>query len=279
MFGILAFTAANLDDEVTEEEVGAIIGIANSFGFNVDLVKQAVMLEKMGIRSYDSQSELAVSIPEEYHDNLFQGIIMVLIADFKLRQVELDFLSGLKDIWGLDDDYIDDVLNYHIQRLSARHQEREFEVEDETDGDNTCDDSESAAEDLDIDALWETVTTKLKEEVITRISVPKGKAYFTIGSAVFKGCLSYAAGYSVKSGMATVGIETFGGEQMKQIIDKKIATAPSDFVLKATESKQGVKNKDKWTWSVGTSINNSTNELVQWYVDTMLSLYRFFEAL
>ena len=134
MFGILAFTAANLDDEVTEEEVGAIIGIAKSFGFNVDLVKQAVMLEKMGIRSYDSQSELAASIPEEYHDNLFQGIIMVLIADFKLRQVELDFLSGLKDIWGLDDDYVDDVLNYHVQRLSARHPEREFEVEDETVG-------------------------------------------------------------------------------------------------------------------------------------------------
>lgn len=134
VFGILAFTAANLDDEVTEEEVGAIIGIAKSFGFNVDLVKQAVMLEKMGIRSYDSQSELAASIPEEYHDNLFQGIIMVLIADFKLRQVELDFLSGLKDIWGLDDDYVDDVLNYHVQRLSARHPEREFEVEDETVG-------------------------------------------------------------------------------------------------------------------------------------------------
>ena len=136
VFGILAFKAANLDDVVTEEEVGAIIGIANSFGLNVDLVKQAVMLEKMGIRSYDNQSELAVSIPEEYYDNVFQGIIMVLIADFKLRQAELDFLSGLKDIWRLDDDYVDDVLNYHVQRLRARHPEREFEVEGETKGED-----------------------------------------------------------------------------------------------------------------------------------------------
>lgn len=137
VFGILAYTAASLDDEVPEEEIKAILGIANAFQLDMDMVRQSVMLEKMGIRSYDSQSKLAASVPKEYHDKLFQGVIMVLIADFKIKQVELSFLSGLRDVWELSDEYAEDVLNFHVQRLIDSNPDREFEIEE--DNENAAD--------------------------------------------------------------------------------------------------------------------------------------------
>ena len=131
---------------------------------------------------------------------------------------------------------------------------------------------------VDYDALWEAVTAKLAKEVKTRITAPKGRGYIVIASGVNKGNLTYICGYSVRAKIASVGIETYAGEEGRNAIQAMIDDAPKKFVLKDVEAKQGAKNKSKWAWGVGTSTEASTDELVTWYAETVIELYKYFEA-
>ena len=131
---------------------------------------------------------------------------------------------------------------------------------------------------VDYDALWEAVTAKLAKDVKTRITTPKGRGYILIASGVNKGNLTYVCGYSVRAKLASVGIETYAGEEGRSAIQAMIDDAPKKFVLKDVEAKQGVKNKSKWAWGVGTSTDASTDELVTWYAETVIELYKYFEA-
>lgn len=127
------------------------------------------------------------------------------------------------------------------------------------------------------DNLWRAVQMRLSNDVKTTISIPKGRSYFFISSATFKDTLKYVISYSVRSGLASVGVETYKGEEGKTIIEDKMNTVPSENQIKTLEAKQGVKNKDKWAWSMSDTIEKSFEELVQWYVDTIRSFYQFFE--
>ena len=129
-----------------------------------------------------------------------------------------------------------------------------------------------------IDSLWDQVKKRLSKKVNTNISIYKGRPYMLTASEAFKGIIIYAAVYSVRYGLASVAVETCGGDEAKSIIEEKIATAPEGHQLKSVKVEQGAKRKDKWIWKICTDSDKSTEELVNWYVNTILILYQFFET-
>jgi len=131
---------------------------------------------------------------------------------------------------------------------------------------------------FDYDALWEDVTSKLKKDVTTRISIPKGRAYFYIASQPHKNVFTYVGGYSVRGKFASFGIEAYCGEDGRDAIQAMIDAAPQGHIIRETEAKQGTRNKTKWTWAVATSIDVPREELVKWYVDVIVDIYSFLEA-
>ena len=132
---------------------------------------------------------------------------------------------------------------------------------------------------LDFDILWGGVASCLEDTVKSRISIPKGRTYFSISSEAHKGMITYQTEFRTRDGKASVAIETYGGEEAKAAIEAMIAIAPEDHIIKTAEVKQGVKNKEKWAWPITTPIDGlNIMELVAWYVNTISDLYTFFEG-
>jgi hypothetical protein len=127
------------------------------------------------------------------------------------------------------------------------------------------------------DMLWDSVKKELEVQIKSKICTNKGRPYISIASNKHKGTITYTAVYSVRYGLASVAIETFGGESAKETIDKKIQSSTEKHSLKTITAKQGIKNKNKWSWAISVPIDKSDDELIKWYVDTILSFYRFFE--
>lgn len=84
-------------------------------------------------------------------------------------------------------------------------------------------------------------------------------------------CLVY------KKNIATVLLETYSGEEVKTVLDRKIASAPADHVLKKVQPEQGKRNKDKWMWPIDNEIDKSDSNIVKWYVDILTAIYRIIE--
>ena len=131
VFGTLAWVVSDMDDNVTEEEIKAILGIASGFDeFDLDIVRQRIVLEKMGIRDYDSHSALAKSVPAKYREMMFHALTVVAVSDFKIKQSEVDLLGGLSEIWEIDwDTTANNIINSVIERLSESHPDGKVEIE------------------------------------------------------------------------------------------------------------------------------------------------------
>lgn len=130
VFGSLAWLVADMDDEISEDEIKTILTVAHGFeAFDLELVRQRIMLEKMGIRDYNSHKALAASVPEEFRQMMFQALTMVAVSDFQLKQSELDLLAGLSDIWEMDEETTNLIVNDIVERFSTLHPERTMEVE------------------------------------------------------------------------------------------------------------------------------------------------------
>ena len=127
------------------------------------------------------------------------------------------------------------------------------------------------------DMLWNSVKKHLSNEISGSIYIPKGRPYFSIQSEAYKGILTYTAGYSIRHGLASVAIETYGDVEAKMFVESKILQAPAFHPIKSIEAKQGVKNKSKWSWTISKPMDKSDEEITRWYVDALLSFYRFFE--
>ena len=124
--------------------------------------------------------------------------------------------------------------------------------------------------------LWNPVKEQLSQSLNVKMSIPKDKGYSHISSEAIKGAI-YTFSYSVKSGVAAVSLETFGGEEIKRVVEQKIATAPADHPIRSAVVSQGKKNKNKWNWSIQINIDKYDPTLIQWYVDTVLSMYTLLE--
>ena len=131
------------------------------------------------------------------------------------------------------------------------------------------------------DELWEAVINNLPEEIKANVSAFVGKAYIHIkpkskhlGVKDFKYCVEY----SKTKERAYVNVETLnGGVEGKTTIQNYIDSNSIDCVVKSIVPQQGVKNKDKWKWEVATPAAELNEELVQWYIETIVAFWNFFE--
>ena len=74
-----------------------------------------------------------------------------------------------------------------------------------------------------------------------------------------------------------MGIETQEGETGKKEIEDIIIKKNISDTIKNLKMKQGVKNKDKWSWIVSDSLDKTDKELVDWFVKTITQFYNSFE--
>lgn len=77
--------------------------------------------------------------------------------------------------------------------------------------------------------------------------------------------------YKVKTNEAGVALETYGGNEVKSIIEKILSKAPANSIVRQAELSQGKKNKDKWNWTIITKIDKNDNRIIQWYADAILA--------
>ena len=124
------------------------------------------------------------------------------------------------------------------------------------------------------DHLWEKVIEKLDLDV--KITNPQGRPYIYFMSKANK-VFSYVLGYSVRYGSTTVSIETYQGEIIRDELNRFIVD--NDIISKIPDLKmnQGIKRKEKWAWSVSDTLDKSDDELVDWFVNTLLLFYQSFE--
>ena len=133
----------------------------------------------------------------------------------------------------------------------------------------------------DTDALWASVISRLPIELQAHVSAPAGKAYFHIkpqdsvlGIKDFKYCVVYSS----RASEACVNVESLnGGEEAKRTIQQFIDTR-GENILSNVKAQQGTKNKNKWFWAVTTEASEFNENLVKWYVDTIVVFYRLFEV-
>lgn len=274
IFAILSYAIVDVDNDVAQDEISAILGTAKSMDLDCDIVRQRIVMEAKGERDYDSQSALAETVPEGAREPIFNALVRIALSDFKLSQNELAFLGSISEIWNMDEEFVNAILNYHIEMFSKVNPDRTLEIEE--DSDENKDISLN-----DTDALWAAVISRLPIELQTNVSAPAGKSYFHIkpqdkvlGIKDFKYCVVYSS----RSSEACVNVESLnGGEEAKNTIQQFI-DARGENILSNVEAQQGVKNKNKWSWAVTTHANEFNEELVQWYVDTINAFYELFET-
>lgn len=80
--------------------------------------------------------------------------------------------------------------------------------------------------------------------------------------------------YRLKGNIVVVNLETLGGDEVKAVIDNKLAQLPEDNPFKHAELSQGKKNKNKWVWTVSKVMDRDDAQFVQWYVDNVLNAYK-----
>lgn len=126
--------------------------------------------------------------------------------------------------------------------------------------------------------LWDSVISGLNGRINEHINNPKGRPYIFFKSTKVPD-LTYSIGYSTRYGMTSVGVEIFTGEEGKKQMEDYIFTNKIDSTIHNLKIKQGAKRKDKWAWSVSDTIEKSYDEIVDWYVSTILLFYKEFERL
>ena len=129
-FGILAATIAGMDGSVEKSEIEMILGIVqqNSELFDIAEVRIALLKELKGIQEYESQSAIVKSINGDDRELIFQSLIVVALADYKLGQGELRFLAGIAMQWEWDWDDCAGMIRMVIENVQEAYG-REIDVE------------------------------------------------------------------------------------------------------------------------------------------------------
>ena len=132
-----------------------------------------------------------------------------------------------------------------------------------------------------VDIPWaELIWTPLKEK-LSKISDIKGSKPADKSYAIYK-IKSINAQivpwYRVKTNEAGVALETYGGEEVKAIINDILAKTPADSIVRQAELSQGKKNKDKWNWTLVNTIDKYDTNIIQWYADAILAFHNAVEG-
>lgn len=282
-FAVLAYFVATIDSDMTEAKLNAIMSVAKSFQLDMDIVKQRLIMEAKGERDYEGHSALASLVPEAIREHIFGGLSWVAIADFKISDKALEFFGGLSELWGIDEEKANNIVNYNVEKLCAANPDREFGCDDEQNDEKT--EEMLVPKTLvvynDTDELWQAVINNLPAHIQSNVSAPAGKSYIHIkpqskhlGVKDFKYCVEY----SKTKARAYVNVETLnGGIEGKTAIQQYINNNSTDCIVKNIVPQQGAKNKDKWKWEVTTPANELNTELAIWYVETITAFWDFFE--
>lgn len=83
----------------------------------------------------------------------------------------------------------------------------------------------------------------------------------------------YMAALSLRYRQITVAYETYKGEKGRNEID----TLNLDYKNLPIALQQGKKKPEKWSWQVTENLNESEDEVIQWFVDKITKMYSIFE--
>ena len=124
--------------------------------------------------------------------------------------------------------------------------------------------------------VWEPVKASLAANNIA-LKAPKTSQNWIVFKLKSKDMLIVLA-YNPGNNIATVQLETSGGDEIKSLIDSKIALTPEGHVLRNAETEQGKRNKNKWVWAIRKNIDKNSPEIIKWYADVMIDIYRAIEG-
>lgn len=167
-----------------------------------------------------------------------------------------------------------------LMRLIKQNNSGELPFEPVTEGESTdAPATSNEAPDTNVawcDNLWENVIERVKDKVQSHINNPKGRPYIGFNSPTHEG-FAYDCGYSVRYNTTRVCFYTTGGGDAKTKMQEFIAKNDVLSQLPDLEQRPGARQTDKWMWLVTDTLDKSDEELVDWFANTILAVYRAFE--
>ena len=124
--------------------------------------------------------------------------------------------------------------------------------------------------------IWERVIARVKDKVQSHINNPMGRPYIGFKSPTHEGFV-YDCGYSVRYNTVTVSIYTTNGEKAKDYMQNFISNNNVLSQLPNLKQRPGAKQDGKWIWLATDTLDKTDEELVKWFVDTILKFYSIFE--
>ncbi len=124
--------------------------------------------------------------------------------------------------------------------------------------------------------IWERVIARVKDKVQSHINNPMGRPYIGFKSPTHEGFV-YDCGYSIRYNTVTVSIYTTNGEKAKDYMQNFISNNNVLSQLPNLKQRPGAKQDGKWIWLATDTLDKTDEELVNWFVDTILKFYSIFE--
>lgn len=236
-----------------------------------------------------------VNVDDEIRKILAEDIYQLETSKHHNRGIEeheikagREFVYGVKrsQLFNAVAKYERDLILEHYQKESFEDvirmvkQNNAIETPFETDSNDAASSTSPAVVDSDktlwCNQLWEKVIERLKEQNITNIKKYNGRPYLVIKSSA-NHLIQYVLSYSVRYDLTYVAIETFNGEEARDVIDQFINN--STYLSQAQNwiKKQGSKDKNKWAWLIADTLDKSDDELVEWYINVFTPIYNEFE--
>lgn len=129
-----------------------------------------------------------------------------------------------------------------------------------------------------IDSFYEKLKSSLPENIKQKSNHSKGKNYLTIQSG-HKGCKWYFLTFNAKRGTTRVALETYdGGESVKDEVNQFILDNDIRTVIPLLrEARQGVKNKNKFSWDIYGKYEGNEDSVINWFVENLKTMFYLFE--
>lgn len=123
------------------------------------------------------------------------------------------------------------------------------------------------------DDFFSKIISKLPEEIKNKCNHSSGRAYMSI-----KNKNNYFVKFSTRYSTTSVSVEVFGGEESKRKIEEYIEENKiRENIPNLSNTKQGVKNKNKYYWEITGDYVGDEDGVVQWFVDNVILMYNEFE--
>jgi len=125
--------------------------------------------------------------------------------------------------------------------------------------------------------LMKKLYDSLPENIQKETTLNKGERYRYVIIKSNRSGFWYLAGYSTRSREISVAIETYSGDKGRNEIDTLIAGNDQMSAIPGLSEIQGVKRKDKWAWRLTNTLDQTEDDIIQWYIDTIIKFRSVFE--